>query len=136
ADKTREVKRHTAAPLLLAALTYTFLIVTQPAPIITLFVLLTTTDVVYAYLPTFWAMPTMMLSGSAAAATFGLINSVGQLGGIAGPTMVGSLNDRTHSPRASFTFIVTCYIVASALILTIKIRHPVDTAEPVTAEVP
>jgi MFS transporter, ACS family, tartrate transporter len=136
ADKTREVKRHTAAPLLLAALTYTFLIVAQPAPIVTLFVLLVTTGVVYAYLPTFWAMPTMMLSGSAAAATFGLINSVGQLGGIAGPTIVGSLNDPTHTPRASFAFIVTCYIVASALILTLKIRHAVDTGETVTAEVP
>ena len=47
----------------------------------------------------------MMLSESAAAATFGLINSIGQLGGFAGPYVIGFLNDRTHSLTASFGFI-------------------------------
>jgi hypothetical protein len=39
----------------------------------------------YAFYPAFWAMPAMILSESAAAATFGLITSVSQLGGFAGP---------------------------------------------------
>ena len=39
----------------------------------------------------FWAMPTMILSESAAAATFGLITSVSQLGGFAGPYVIGFL---------------------------------------------
>jgi hypothetical protein len=33
--------------------------------------------------PALWAIPTMMLSEAAAAAPFGLINSLGQLGGFA-----------------------------------------------------
>src|SRR5262249_11302408 len=94
ADKTREVQRHTGAPLLLAALSYILLIVGRPNPIVTVFVLLVTTGIVYAYLPVFWAMPTMIFCGSAAAATFGLINSIGQLGGIAGPPIIWSLNHR------------------------------------------
>src|SRR5262249_38750087 len=38
-DKTREVSRHTAAPFLFATLTYGFLIVAQPTPIVTICVM-------------------------------------------------------------------------------------------------
>src|SRR6266566_6961509 len=63
-----------------------------------------------SYYPAFWAIPTMMLSESAAAATFGLINSIGQLGGLAGPYVIGCLNVRTHSLAASFGFIALVYM--------------------------
>ena len=55
-----------------------------------------------------------MLSESAAAATFGLINSIGQLGGFAGNYGIGFLNDRTHSLSASFAFIALVYVAAEA----------------------
>ena len=57
-----------------------------------------------------------------------MINSVGQLGGIAGPAIVGYFNDRTHSLTASFAFIVLAYIVGGVLILSMKIRNPLDAA--------
>ena len=80
----------------------------------------------YAFLPVFWSMPTMMLSESAAAATFGLINSIGQLGGFAGPYVIGVLNDRTHSLTASFGFIALVYVAAASLILALKMHNPLD----------
>ena len=57
----------------------------------------------YAFLPLFWSMPTMILSESAAAATFGLINSIAQLGGFAGPYVIGFLKmiEPTHLQPAS-----------------------------------
>ena len=64
----------------------------------------------------------MILSESAAAATFGLINSVAQLGGFAGPYVIGFLNDRTHSLTASFGFIATGIRCSGSLILSLKIR--------------
>jgi MFS transporter, ACS family, tartrate transporter len=76
----------------------------------------------YAYYPAFWAIPTMILSGAAAAATFGLINSIGQLGGFAGNYAIGFLNDRTHSLAASFAFIALVYVAAGGLILSLRIR--------------
>jgi ACS family tartrate transporter-like MFS transporter len=127
-DKSNERRKHAAVPLLLAVPLYGFLIVARPGAATTISILLFGTGVVYAYLPVFWSMPTMMLSGSAAAATFGLINSVGQLGGLAGPVAIGFLNDRTHSLTASFSFIAITYIVASALILSLRIRDPLGAS--------
>ncbi len=43
--------------------------------------------------PTFWALPTAMLSGTAAAGGIALINSVGNLGGFLGPYMFGLVKD-------------------------------------------
>ena len=64
--------------------------------------------------PVFWSMPTMILSESAAAACFGLINAIGQLGGLVGPYAVGYLTDRTGSLAAAFVFIGVCYLNEAA----------------------
>jgi ACS family tartrate transporter-like MFS transporter len=45
----------------------------------------------------FWAMPGMFLTGSAAAASFAWINSIGNLGGFFGPWYVGFMKDATGS---------------------------------------
>ena len=74
-------------------------------------------------------MPTMILSESAAAATFGLINSIAQLGGFAGPYVIGFLNDRTHSLTASFGFIALVYVAAASLILGLRIRDPLQASQ-------
>ena len=46
---------------------------------------------VFAALPTFWTLPTAMLSGAAAAGAIALINSIGNIGGFVGPYVVGWL---------------------------------------------
>jgi len=45
----------------------------------------------------FWAMPTMLLTGSAAAGGLAFINSFGNIGGAVGPAVVGWLKDATGS---------------------------------------
>jgi D-galactonate transporter len=45
----------------------------------------------------FWALPTGILSGAAAAAGIAWINSVGNLGGFVSPIVVSQVRDRTHS---------------------------------------
>ena len=44
-----------------------------------------------AYMPAFWALPSLILTESAAAGSIGLINSVGNLGGFVGPSLLGKL---------------------------------------------
>jgi nitrate/nitrite transporter NarK len=83
----------------------------------------------YAYYPAFWAIPTTMLSEAAAAATFGLINSIGQLGGFTGNYAIGFLNERTHSLAASFAFIALVYVAAGSLILSLRARDPIGVSQ-------
>jgi len=64
------------------------------------------------------------LSEGAAAATFGLINSVGQLGGLAGNYGIGFLNTRTGSLTASFGLIALVYGVAGTLIVALRKAEP------------
>jgi len=60
----------------------------------------------FGYHPCFWAMPSAFLSESAAAASIGLINSVGNLGGFFGPMIMGYLVNRTHSFTIGLLYLV------------------------------
>jgi ACS family tartrate transporter-like MFS transporter len=101
-DKTAERHWHTAIPLAAAGLMFSLLIFARHDVPLAILSLLLGSGFLYAYYPTFWAIPTMMLSESAAAATFGLINSIGQLGGFVGNYMVVFLTfEPTHCPPAS-----------------------------------
>jgi len=77
----------------------------------------------YSFLPSFWALPTTFLAGSAAAASIGLINSLGNLGGFFGPYVVGYLNARTNSFMAGMLYLSTSAIIGGLLILTLRARN-------------
>src|SRR5439155_18363028 len=82
-----------------------------------------------ALYPVLVSIPTLIFSESAAAAALALINSIGQLGGLAGPYVIGLLNDRTHSLTASCAFIALVYVAAAGLILNLRIRDPLHASE-------
>jgi ACS family tartrate transporter-like MFS transporter len=65
--------------------------------------------------PPLWSMPTMFLSGSAAAAGIATINSIGNLGGFVGPAMIGWIKDATGSFQGGL-FFVAGLLVLSALL--------------------
>jgi sugar phosphate permease len=123
-DKTNERLWHTGIPLLAASSMFFLSILTRHDMSLTIVFLLLGSGCLFAYFPTFWAIPTAMLSETAAAASFGLINSMGQLGGFTGNYAIGFLNDRTHSLAASFAFIALVYLAAGSLILSLRFRDP------------
>ena len=123
-DKTAERHWHSGVPLLAAGSMFGLLTVFRHEVPLAVAFLLLGSGFLFAYYPPFWAIPTMMLSEAAAAATFGLINSIGQLGGFAGNYAIGFLNDRTHSLAASFAFIALVYVAAGVLILSLRVRRP------------
>jgi len=123
-DRTVERHWHSAIPLVAAGLMFGLLTVFRHEVPLAIACLLLGSGFLYAYYPTFWAIPTMMLSEAAAAATFGLINSIGQLGGFVGNYAIGFLNDRSHSLAASFAFIALVYVAAGGLILSLRVREP------------
>lgn len=69
----------------------------------------------YGSRPSFWPMPSMFLTGAAAAAGIALINSVGNLGGYVGPFIVGWIKNSTGSFEMALYFLAACAFL-SALI--------------------
>jgi ACS family tartrate transporter-like MFS transporter len=66
--------------------------------------------------PTFWSLPTAMLSGTAAAGGIALINALGNLGGFFGPYLFGLIKDASGG---SFTFGLMALAVGPILSATI-----------------
>jgi MFS transporter, ACS family, tartrate transporter len=69
----------------------------------------------YGSRPSFWPMPSLFLSGTAAAGGIALINSLGNLGGYFGPFIVGWIKDSTKSFEMALYFLAACALL-SALI--------------------
>jgi MFS transporter, ACS family, tartrate transporter len=69
----------------------------------------------YASLPVFWAVPTAVLTGSAAAGGIALINSIGNLSGYLGPVVVGRLKDSTGHYAAGLYFIAASLALVGVL---------------------
>ena len=61
----------------------------------------------------FWALPTAILSGTAAAAGIAWINSIGNLGGYASPYLVGIMRDRLHSMALAMLMLAAAALVAA-----------------------
>jgi MFS transporter, ACS family, tartrate transporter len=74
----------------------------------------------------FWAIPSMILTGTAAASGIAWINSVGNLGGFFGPTMVGWAKDYTGN-FAGGLYALAGFALLSAVVsaLGLRIANPV-----------
>ena len=75
---------------------------------------------------TFWSLPTLYLSGTAATAGIAMINSIGNLGGQVGPYITGFISTKFHSMTiAMITLASLCWISA---FITIKYfrQRPVE----------
>ena len=117
-DKHLERRWHSAIPLFVSAVGLPGLIL-QPRSIPLSLVFFTMVCMVYAYLPTFWAIPTEILTQSGAAAAVGFINAVGSLAGFAGPYLFGYLNIRTGSFSTGLTLMMLSALAAALMILRI-----------------
>jgi MFS family permease len=74
---------------------------------------------IFTALPVFWTLPTTLLSGTAAAAGIAWINSIGNLGGYIGPSIFGTLKDRTGTDFYPVLFLALLAVVAIALVVAV-----------------
>jgi ACS family tartrate transporter-like MFS transporter len=74
----------------------------------------------YSLMPIFWTFPTMFLTEAAAAASIGLINSIGNLGGFVGPFIVGYLNNTTGSFYSGIIYLAVSALAGAILILLVN----------------
>ena len=68
----------------------------------------------------FWSLPSLFLSGSAAAAGIGTINAIGNLGGGLGPFVIGWLKDVTGSFAGGLYFTAALLVMSAVLILALR----------------
>ncbi|MBV9010226.1 MAG: MFS transporter [Verrucomicrobia bacterium] len=116
-DRTHERRWHFAVPQLTAAaaLLAWFVLPKSNALLVVVFTLLGFGTV--AYLPSFWALPSELLTSSAAAAAIGFINCTASIGGLVGPKIIGELSQRTGSFNSGFIFMIGCWIIACFFVL-------------------
>ncbi|MBB5918125.1 MFS family permease [Nocardia transvalensis] len=80
---------------------------------------------VMAALPTFWALPSTFLVGTAAAGGIALINSIGNVSGFAAPYITGWLKDWTGTQRAGLWVVGVCMAGSAAGALALRQRRGV-----------
>ncbi len=129
-DRTRERRWHAAVPVFLCGVGLALAVLYRSNPTLSIVLLVLGGGAFYGFQPCFWAVPTLFLGESAAAASIGLINSVGNLGGFVGPLTMGYLATRTHSFTAGLLYLVASLFLAGVLMLAVGARRaPVAQAE-------
>jgi MFS transporter, ACS family, tartrate transporter len=128
-DRTGERRLHASVPIYLgaAALTGALLIPASLSFNARLFCAVALFTVALfglkSYMPAFWALPSLLLSEAAAAGSIGLINSLGNLGGFVGPSVLGFVETRTHSFVPGLMYLCLSMVISATIILTLGLGH-------------
>jgi MFS transporter, ACS family, tartrate transporter len=115
-DRMIERRYHVAVPAIVAG-TALLLLGTTRSAVYSVALLSLLGIGVYSFLAPFWALPNEFLTGFAAAAGIALINSVGNLGGFAGPYMIGAIAARTGNIYAGLAAAGISLFISATLVL-------------------
>jgi ACS family tartrate transporter-like MFS transporter len=121
-DRTREYQLHTAIPIFFGAMALA-LTLHKGYPLWVMIALFTLASLcLKAYLPAFWSLPSLFLTESAAAASIGLINSVGNIGGWLGPKALGWIETKVGSFRPGIAFLCLSMVASSVIVMALGLR--------------
>jgi len=127
-DRTGERRWHIAAPALVGAAGFAASAVFAH-PVAALASLSVAALGIWSALGPFWTLPPAFLSGTAAAGGIALINSIGNLGGFAGPWTLGLVKEATGSFAPGLMLLALSLIVVAALALRLP-RAAVPSTRP------
>jgi ACS family tartrate transporter-like MFS transporter len=117
-DRTGERTWHVAGSALLFAVALSACVVIGAGhPVVTMIALIGAAMGFYTFLPIFWSLPTAMLTGSAAAAGFGLVNAVANLGGFFGPWIFGLVKDATGSDNIALFSLALAPVISAVILI-------------------
>ncbi len=119
-DKRNERKWHAFFSLVVGAIGLGLSIMVYPNLLFSMIMFTIATVGIYSAFGPFWSLPTIFLTETSAAVSIGLINSIGNLGGFIGPSIVGYLKTDTGSYNPGSVFMVASLLIAAFLILTLK----------------
>ncbi|QFH71597.1 MFS transporter [Enterobacter sp. E76] len=118
-DRTNERPWHVIGACLLAACGLLF--AGSATTVVTVILALTIVNCgISASKPPLWSMPTLFLSGPAAAAGIATINSIGNLGGFVGPFMIGVIKEHSGSYTWGLWFVAGLLVLSSLTVLLLS----------------
>lgn len=121
-DRVGERCLHAAVPCFAAAAGFVAAAAIH-TPILAVLALTVAASGIYGRNGPFWSLPTMFLTGNAAAAGIAFINTIGAVGGFVGPYVVGLIKTASHSYAMAFLFLAIAMAGCGLLLFSLR-RHP------------
>jgi ACS family tartrate transporter-like MFS transporter len=115
-DQRLERRYHAAIPALAGGIGW-LLLGTTTSPVVSMLLLSLVAAGTYSLVGPFFSLPSEFLTGYAAACGIAIINSVGNLGGFAGPYAVGLIKDKTGSLHWGFAFVGISMLVSAIFLV-------------------
>ena len=122
-DHYNERRWHAILPIVVGALGLVFATLTQGNLVMTVLCFTIAAAGMKSYMPAFWSLPNMYLTAAAAAGSIGLINSVGNLGGFLGPSVLGTVKTLTGSYDIGIYFMATTCMISACVIFMMPWIH-------------
>lgn len=120
-DRTGERRWHLAIPFLVAAVGLLSAGLSLSAHYVAYALFILTVAALMTCVANFWARPTRLLAGTAAASGIAVINSFGNIGGFAGPYAFGALVDLTGGRNvAGLVMLAGLLAIAGLIVLSIR----------------
>jgi len=128
-DRTGERPRHIAMPLLVSAVGLIGCALLHQPVLAIIALALVPLGHCASYGP-FWSMPTQFLTGPAAAAGIALVTMIANIGGFAGPALIGVLKSRTGTHADAFLLLGGLTVIATLLALRIGPTQTPSSEQP------
>jgi len=122
-DRTGERRWHAASAMLLGAGGYVLVVLAGANPLLVVAAFCVVAAGADGYFPGFWPLPTAFLTESAAAASIGLINLVGNMGGFVGPYILGYVRTATNSFNIGLGLLSFSMVLGAACVLSVRKGH-------------
>ena len=119
-DRVRERRWHVAAPCLIGAAGFILTVLGPATPAYALTTLSIAAFGIWGTLGPFWAIPTALLRGTAAAGGIALVNSIGNVGGFVGPYLMGWIRDATGGFTAGLLTLAAILVVGALIVLRLQ----------------
>ncbi|MCC6511867.1 MAG: MFS transporter [Pirellulaceae bacterium] len=138
-DRFHERRWHAITPIIIGACGLIGAVLTQGNIYLTVLCFTIAATGMKSYMPAFWSLPHMYLTAAAAAGSVGLINSVGNLGGHFGPTIVGAVKTATGSYDIALYFLASTCLGSACIIFSMpyvyrrlsELKSPLGKWQPV-----
>jgi len=130
-DRRNERKMHSAIPLAVAALGLIGAGM-LPSAVASMAMICVALSGLYSFKSPFWALPTLFLDRATAAVSIAVINSIGNLGGFVGPSLIGVVKGSSQSAATGLLFLSALLVIAFLMTALMRVTNN-EPDQPVAA---